>query len=360
MAWFKGAAEATPVPPAEAGVLVVNLGTPTAPEYGPIRRYLGQFLGDRRVVEACPAYWYPILYGPILTFRPLRTAKLYRKVWMPEGSPLLVYSRRLTDKLQAAYAPERVRVELAMTYGEPSVVAAVDRLLSAGVRRLVVLPLYPQYSGSTSGAVFDAVTRALSKCRRVPEMVFIADYFEQKSYIAALAASVRDTWAAAGQRTHLVCSYHGIPTKYVDQGDPYRAQVEATTRLLAAELGLSTVEYSQTFQSRFGPATWLQPYTDDLLVERARSGVKSITMVTPSFPVDCLETLEEIGVESRRKFLEAGGVSFTLVPALNDSDAHVAALCDLLASHGIRTAAGARAGATPGAEARNLGRTAAG
>jgi ferrochelatase len=348
MAWFRGVQDATAgVTPAETGVLLVNLGTPTAPAYGPIRRYLAQFLGDRRVVEACPAYWYPILYGPILTFRPLRTAKLYRKVWMPEGSPLLVYSQRLAAKLQAAFDPARVRVELGMTYGEPSIANAIAHFQSAGIRRLVVLPLYPQYSGSTSGAVFDAVARALRKQRRVPETVFIAEYWDQPAYIEALAATVRAAWAADGERSHLVCSYHGIPTKYVEQGDPYRAQVEGTTRLLADALGLSAGQWSQTYQSRFGPATWLQPYTDDLLIERAQAGIKAVTVVTPSFPVDCLETLEEIGVESRRKFLDAGGERFTLVPALNDSADHVDSLADLLAAYGVGPRAPAAAASAP-------------
>jgi ferrochelatase len=339
MAWFRGVNEAKAgVAPADVGVLLVNLGTPTAPTYGPIRRYLGQFLGDRRVVEACPAYWYPILYGPILTFRPLRTAKLYQKIWMPEGSPLLVYSKRLAAGLQAEFDPARVRVELAMTYGEPSITGAIERFQSAGVRRLVVLPLYPQYSGSTSGAVFDAVARALRRQRRVPETVFIAEYWDQRAYVDALANSVRAVWEQEGGRTHLVCSYHGIPTKYVEQGDPYREQVEGTTRLLAEALGLAPDQWSQTYQSRFGPATWLQPYTDDLLAELAQSGRKSVTVVTPSFPVDCLETLEEIGVESRRKFLEAGGEKFTLVPALNESPDHVGSLRDLLQSYGVQPA----------------------
>jgi protoporphyrin/coproporphyrin ferrochelatase len=339
MAWFRGVNEAKAgVAPADVGVLLVNLGTPTAPTYRPIRRYLAQFLGDRRVVEACPAYWYPILYGPILTFRPLRTAKLYQKIWMPEGSPLLVYSKRLAEGLQAEFDPARVRVELCMTYGEPSIAAAVERLQSARVRRLVVLPLYPQYSGSTSGAVFDAVARALRKLRRVPETVFIAEYWDQRAYIEALANSVRAVWEQEGGRSHLVCSYHGIPTKYVDQGDPYRDQVEGTTRLLVEALGLSDGEWSQTYQSRFGPATWLQPYTDDLLKELAETGKKVVTVVTPSFPVDCLETLEEIGVESRRKFLEAGGERFTLVPALNEGPDHVASLRDLLQSYGVQPA----------------------
>lgn len=343
MAWFRS----SPVPSSESsadGVLVVNLGTPTSPTYGPIRRYLGQFLGDRRVVEACPAYWYPILYGPILTFRPLRTAKLYQKIWTPEGSPLLVYSRHLTERLRDELAPAGVAVELGMTYGEPSLAGALEKLMAAGVRRLVVLPLYPQYSGSTSGAVFDALAKQLRKYRRVPALVFVAEYAADAGFIEALAGTVREAWARDG-KSHLVCSYHGIPTKYVEQGDPYQEQVETTTRLLAKALGLAPDEYSQTFQSRFGPATWLQPYTDDLLVERAQNGTKAVTIVTPSFPVDCLETLEEIGVESRRKFLEAGGERFTLVPALNDSPAHVRALAGLLARYGVGHGG---AGASPG------------
>lgn len=337
MAWFRGTPAASDVPAelrADTGVLVVNLGTPTAPSYGPIRRYLSAFLGDRRVVEACPAYWYPILYGPILTFRPLRTAKLYRKIWLPEGSPLLVYSSRLVARLQQSLRGAGVRVELGMTYGEPSIEAALARLQEARVRRIVVLPLYPQYSGTTSGAVFDALTRQMRKLRRVPELVFLAEYYADRAYVEALAATVRAAWERNG-RSHLICSYHGIPTKYVELGDPYREQVEATTRLLVEALGLGADAWSQTYQSRFGPTTWLQPYTDDRLVELAQSGTRAVTIVTPSFPVDCLETLEEIAVESRRKFLEAGGESFTLVPALNDSPEHVAALCGVLARHGV-------------------------
>ncbi len=343
MAWFRS----SPVPSSESavdGVLLVNLGTPEAPTYGPIRRYLGQFLGDRRVVEACPAYWYPILWGPILTFRPLRTAKLYQSIWMPEGSPLLVYSRRLADGMRERLRPAGVPVELGMTYGEPSIAGALERLMATGVRRLVVLPLYPQYSGSTAGAVFDALVRPLKRYRRIPELVFVAEYCDDAGFIRALADSVRATWAEHG-RSHLVCSYHGIPTKYVDQGDPYKDQVETTTRLLVEALGLGSGEWSQTYQSRFGPATWLQPYTDDLLVERAQGGTKAVTVVTPSFPVDCLETIEELGVESRRKFLEAGGERFTLVPALNDTPDHVDALLGLLARYGVgRAAADSTAG----------------
>ena len=339
MAWFRSVPAAAG-PAARCGVLLVNLGTPAAPRYGAIRRYLAAFLGDRRVVEACPAYWYPLLYGLILTLRPLRTARLYQTIWMPEGSPLLVYSRRLAAALQAALGESAVtRVELAMTYGEPSLAGAIERLQAAGVQRLVVLPLYPQYSGSTTGAVFDALTRELARWRRVPELHFVADYHDDPGYIGALAASVRTSWAAHG-RSHLVLSNHGIPVKYVAQGDPYHAQVEVTTQRLVAALGLAAGEYTQSYQSRFGPAAWLEPYTDDRLVALARAGTSAVTVITPSFAVDCLETLEEIAIESRAKFLAAGGTSFQLVPALNDSADHVAALAALLARHGVAAADG--------------------
>jgi protoporphyrin/coproporphyrin ferrochelatase len=339
MAWFQGTSGQTESI-ATVGVLLVNLGTPESPDYGPIRRYLGAFLGDRRVVEACPAYWYPILYGPILTFRPLRTAKLYRAVWTDQGSPLLVYSKQLANSLQRELGERGpVRVDLGMTYGEPSVAAAIERLQAAGIRKLIVLPLYPQYSGSTTGAVFDVVTKALRRWRRVPELRFIADYHDEPAYIEALAARIRAVWAEEG-RSHLVLSNHGIPVKYVELGDPYREQVERTTALLVETLGLSASDYSLVFQSRFGPTTWLQPYTDDRLQELAASGVRAVTVVTPSFAVDCLETLEEIAVASREKFLAAGGERFTLVPALNDSSEHVAALAAVLRRAGLPEAAG--------------------
>ncbi|MBS0373568.1 MAG: ferrochelatase [Proteobacteria bacterium] len=329
MAWFRGTSVSTE-PPSEAGVLLVNLGTPAAPTYGAIRRYLAAFLGDRRVVEACPAYWYPILYGPILTFRPARTARLYRSVWTPEGSPLLVNSARLAAGLQARLGePARTRVELAMTYGEPSMATALERLIAARVRSLTVLPLYPQYSGSTTGAVFDVLARELARYRHVPALRFVSDYHDHPAYIDALAASVREAFAAHG-RSHLVLSNHGVPVKYVAEGDPYRTQVERTNALVAAALGLGPDEWSQTYQSRFGPTEWLRPSTDERLAELAREGVRSVTVATPSFAVDCLETLEEIGIASRERFLAAGGERFTLVPALNDAASHVAALAAIV------------------------------
>ncbi len=339
MAWFRGA-DPNGVTSVDTAVLLVNLGTPDAPESGPIRRYLAQFLGDLRVVEACPWYWLPILYGPILTFRPRKTAHLYRSIWTEAGSPLRVHSVALAEALQAHYAGDSsIAVELAMTYGVPTIAAAVERLQAKGVRRLVVLPLYPQYSGSTTGAVFDTLVKTLMRWRRVPHLQFIAEYHAHPAYIAALAESVRATWAKDG-RSHLVFSNHGIPVKYVTAGDPYRGQVGETTRLLAQALGLRDDEYSECFQSRFGPTEWLQPYTDDRLLELVAQGVREVTVVTPSFAVDCLETLEEIGTVSRAKFLAAGGTRFSLVPALNASPGHVEALAALLAEQGVLPRAG--------------------
>ena len=334
MAWFRGS-DPNLVPSVDTAVLLVNLGTPDAPEPGPIRRYLAQFLGDLRVVEACPWYWLPILHGPILTFRPRKTAHLYRSIWTEAGSPLRVHSVALAEALAQHYTLDAsIRIELAMTYGQPSIAQAIERLQGFGVRRSIVLPLYPQYSGTTSGAVFDAVAKVLMKWRKVPHLSFIADYHAHPAYIAALAESVRETWSREG-RGHLVFSNHGIPVKYVTAGDPYRRQVQETTRLLVAELGLGADDYSECFQSRFGPTEWLQPYTDDRLAELAARGVREVTVVTPSFAVDCLETLEEIGTASREKFLEAGGTRFSLVPALNASHGHVAALAAVLGDQGL-------------------------
>mgnify|MGYP003334711951 CR=1 FL=1 len=329
MAWFLGSdpqIEST----VGTGILLVNLGTPDAPASGPIRRYLAQFLGDRRVVEACPWYWLPILHGPILTFRPRKTAHLYQSIWTEAGSPLRVHSVELAKTLSTHYSSDSsVAVELAMTYGEPSIASAVERLQARGVKRLVVLPLYPQYSGTTTGAVFDVLARVLMRWRRIPHVSFVSEYHSHPAYISALADSVREVWEREG-RSHLVLSNHGIPVKYVSQGDPYKQQVHATTRLLVAELGLAEGEYSECFQSRFGPTEWLQPYTDDRLLELAKSGVGRVTLVTPSFAVDCLETLEEIGTASREKFLAAGGEKFSLVPALNGSLRHAEVLAAVL------------------------------
>jgi ferrochelatase len=333
MGRYRGLPEQVDSDEQRIGVLLVNLGTPTAPTYGPVRRYLGQFLRDRRVIELCPYAWWPILYGPVLTFRPRKSAAAYRKIWLDEGSPLLTYSKRLTAKLGrelAARLGDRVRVALAMTYGEPAVKQVIAELFEQGVTRLLVLPMYPQYSGTTTGAVFDAVARVLQRWRAVPDLRFIRDYHDDAAYVEALAARIERSWQEAGGRSHLLLSYHGIPVKYVAKGDPYRSQALRMSGLVAERLGLAPTDWSVSFQSRFGPTEWLQPYTDQALRDLLAAGVRDVTVASPAFSVDCLETLEELGVEYRHMYMEGGGQSFTLVPALNDDDAHAAALASLV------------------------------
>ena len=329
MGRYRGLPELIDSPHDRIGVLLVNLGTPERPTYGPVRRYLGQFLRDRRVIELCPYAWWPVLFGPILTFRPRKSAAAYRKIWLEAGSPLLTYSQRLADKVRRNLETrlgDRVRVALAMTYGEPAVPDVVAQLFEHSVTRLLVLPMYPQYSGTTTGAVFDAVTRVLQRWRSVPALRFIRDYHDDAAYVEALAARIQRCWKETGSRSHLLLSYHGIPVKYVAKGDPYKRQALHMSGLIAERLGLATADWSVSFQSRFGPTEWLQPYTDQALRNLLAAGVRDVTVASPAFSVDCLETLEELGVEYRHMFMEGGGSSFTLVPALNDDDEHAAAL----------------------------------
>ena len=319
--------------PERIGVLVVNLGTPDSPSYFAVQRYLREFLGDRRVINTSRLIWLPLLFGVILPFRPIRTARKYRKIWLPEGSPLAVYSKRLTARigrvLQADLG-DRVRVELAMTYGNPSIAHALESLSSQNVKKLLVLPLYPQYCSSTTGSVFDRASRALQRWRWLPETRFVNDYYHEAGYIDALSARILEHWAEVGERSHLLFSYHGIPVSYVAGGDPYQAHSEATTRLVVSRLGLAPDLWSHCYQSRFGSVVWLQPYTEDTLKTLAKRGVRKLTVVSPSFAVDCLETLEEVAIEYRDKFLELGGERLTLVPALNDDDRHAQALATVV------------------------------
>jgi ferrochelatase len=332
MSYYRAVAQAEAAPD-RIGVLVVNLGTPDSPSYFAVQRYLREFLGDRRVIDTSRLIWLPLLYGVVLPFRPIRTVRNYRKIWMRGGSPLAVYSKRLTEKiageLQGSLG-DRVRVELAMTYGKPSIVNAIRSLAEQNVKKLLILPLYPQYCSSTTGSVFDRTTRVLQRWRWLPETRFINDYFNDAGYIDALAASIREHWAEAGEQSHLLLSYHGIPAVYVAEGDPYQAQAETTTRLVVSRLGLATEEYSHCYQSRFGSVVWLQPYTEDTLKELIKRGVRKLTIVSPSFAVDCLETLQEVAIEYRDKFLEMGGERLTLVPALNDADRHARLLAALV------------------------------
>lgn len=336
MAYFHAVASATAsqdTPAKRVGILLVNLGTPDAPTYFAVQRYLREFLSDRRVIDRSRWIWLPLLYGVVLPLRPLRTARNYRKIWMDEGSPLAVYSQRLAAKIGAllrATFEEGVHVELAMTYGNPDIAGAIESFASKGIDKLLVLPLYPQYCSSTTGSVVDGTNRALKRWRSLPQSRFINDYHDDDGYIEALSRKIRRHWDAAGGRSHLLFSYHGIPVSYVQKGDPYQRQTETTTRLVVTRLGLNDTEWSHCYQSRFGRVAWLQPYTLDKIKELADRGIQDLTVTSPSFAVDCLETLEEVALEYRDRFLEWGGKRLTLVAGLNDDDEHAQALAVLI------------------------------
>ncbi len=320
---------------AAPGVLLVNLGTPTAPTPGALRTYLREFLGDRRVVDLPRLPWWLLLNLVILPLRPRRSARLYRNVWSAEGSPLLVIGRRQRDGLAARLAASlgvAVPVELAMRYGQPSVARGLDALAAAGCTRIVVLPLYPQYSAATVGTTFDAVARTLLARRRVPELAFVADYHDHPGYVAALAASVRERWQADGEPDHLLVSFHGIPTRYATLGDPYPEQCRVTAELFAAALGLAADRWSLAYQSRFGREEWLGPATDAELARLGGLGCRTLDVICPGFAADCLETLEEIAITGREQFHAAGGSDLRYIPALNDRPDHVAALADVAGS----------------------------
>ncbi len=313
------------------GVLMVNLGTPDAPTPQAVKRYLAEFLSDRRVVDTSPWLWWPLLRGVILPIRSPRVAKLYQSVWMDEGSPLLVYSRR-QQKALAARMPE-IPVELGMSYGSPNLPDAIDKLLAQGVTKLVVLPLYPQYSCSTSAAVWDAVARILKGYRRLPSVSFIRDYAEHPTYISALQQSVERAFAQHGKPDRLILSFHGIPKRYAQLGDDYPQRCEDTSRALRGKLVLPAENIMMTYQSRFGREPWLTPYTDETLKSLPAQGIKHIQLICPGFSSDCLETLEEIKEQNREIFMHAGGEKFEYIPALNDDEGHIDLLEQLVRDH---------------------------
>lgn len=377
---------------ARTGVLLANLGTPDSCRAADVRRYLKEFLWDRRVVEMPRPLWWPLLNGVILNTRPRRTARAYRKIWGDDGSPLLAISRRQQRKLQAALAaegdgdfdadsgattddgdfdadtvadtgdgdsaagkfdtvadtgdgdvanpntgetaaadaaPPPPLVELGMRYGNPSIAAALGKLRAAGMRRLLVLPLYPQYCAATTASTFDAVSAELSRWRWLPALRFVAHYHDHPAYIGALAASVRDYRRAHGRGEMLLMSFHGIPQAYFDAGDPYHCECLKTARLLAEALGLGDAEWRVSFQSRLGRARWLQPYTDRALADLARAGVRDVQVICPGFSADCLETLEEMALANRDLFLRAGGRRYACIPCLNDGARHIRALASI-------------------------------
>ncbi len=318
------------------GVLLCNLGSPDAPTPSALRRYLGEFLWDPRVIEMSRPLWWLILNGIILRTRPKKSAHAYQSVWTDEGAPLLNISKRQAQSLQFALE-QRVRgpvkVELAMRYGSPSIADGLQRLQAAGARRIVVLPLYPQYSATTTASVFDAVMDELKTWRWMPEMRYINHYHDDQKYIQALNNSILDHFRTEGKPEKLIFSFHGMPKRYFTNGDPYFCECHKTARLTAQELMLRDDQWMVTFQSRFGREEWLQPYTDKTLESLPKQGVKKVAVVCPAFSADCLETLEEIEVENREIFLKAGGESFTYIPALNDRQDHIDALADLAARH---------------------------
>lgn len=322
--------------PESTGVLVVNLGTPDAPTSGAVRRFLRQFLWDPRVVEYPRLLWWLILNLVILVIRPPRSAAAYRKVWTDQGSPLLLHSRAIAEKLQdqlSATSEAPIPVELAMTYGEPSISKSIDSLLAKGVRRIVTLPLYPQYSGTTTAPVFDVVARKLGRLRWIPEMRFINNYHDASGYIAALAASIRESWEVNGRGDKLLMSFHGVPESTLLNGDPYHCQCQKTGRLLADELGLSDSEWVLSFQSRVGREKWLAPYTDQTIKELGSQGLSRVDVICPGFSTDCLETLEEIAMQNAGFFSAAGGGSLHYIPSLNARDDHVQFLARLIQQH---------------------------
>lgn len=316
------------------GVLLVNLGTPEAPTRKAIRAYLKEFLSDTRVVDVEPALWWPILNLIILNTRPRKLAAKYAAIWTAEGGPLVAIGQRqaagLAERL-GARTGSPVPVALAMRYGAPSIGTALAALEAQGARRIVLLPLFPQYSASTTAAVLDASFTALSQRRWLPELVTLNSYHDHPGYIAALAESVRAHWATQGRGEHLLMSFHGIPQRYFDLGDPYFCHCQKTGRLLAEALQLSPDDWSLSFQSRFGKEPWIRPYTNEHLAVLAQRGIKVLDVIAPGFAADCLETLEEIAVEYHEDFAALGG-SLRYVPALNDSAAHLDALAALVAS----------------------------
>jgi len=312
-------------------VLLVNSGSPASLAPRDVRAFLQGLLSDPRVIELPRALWLPILYGFILPFRPARVARKYRKIWTPEGSPLLAFSTQLCTELKRRLAP--ISIEVGMLYSPPSVREALERLRDVGAQRILVVPLFPQYCGSTTGAVHDHVTHELSRWRWLPELRFVSEYHDRPAYIDALRASVAGHWAMHGKTKLLLMSFHGIPERYVSNGDPYFANCKRTAQRLAHELELREDEWSVSFHSRFGAAEWLKPYTIDVMAELPKRGVDEVTVLCPGFAADCLETLEEIDMENRECFLAAGGRKFLYVPALNASAEQSNLLAGLIAQH---------------------------
>ncbi|TCO73463.1 ferrochelatase [Rhodovulum euryhalinum] len=327
------------IPREKVGILLANLGTPDNYDYWSMRRYLNEFLSDKRVIDYSPWVWQPILQLVVLTKRPFASGEAYKSIWNHEAgeSPLMTITKSQTSKirgtLQAAFG-DRVMVDFCMRYGNPSTKSKVREMVDMGCRKILFFPLYPQYSGATSATANDHFFSALMEEKWQPQVRTVPAYFEDPKYIEALAASVERAYAALEHQPDvLVCSYHGVPQRYLTEGDPYHCQCVKTTRLLKEKLGWTDDRITTTFQSRFGPEEWLQPYTVEEVARLAERGKKKIAVIAPAFSADCIETLEEINEEIRESFEEAGGEEFTYIPCLNDDDHHIAALCEVVRTH---------------------------
>ncbi|QDL92035.1 ferrochelatase [Paroceanicella profunda] len=323
-------------PRARVGVILSNLGTPDGTDYWSMRRYLSEFLSDSRVIDYPRWKWQPILQGIILTKRPFSSGRAYASIWNTERdeSPLLTTTREQTEAVRAGLAAlfgDSVMVDFCMRYGNPSTESVIRRMQAAGCERIVFFPLYPQYAGATTATANDQAFRALMKLKWQPSIRTVPAYYDHPLYIDALARSVEAVYAGMERRPeHLITSYHGVPKRYLMEGDPYHCQCRKTSRLLRDRLGMSDDELKVTFQSKFGPEEWLQPYTVEEVARMARAGTRRIAIMAPAFSSDCVETLEEINEEIRESFLHAGGEEFTYIPCLNAGDAHVAMLIDIL------------------------------
>ena len=315
------------------GILLINLGTPDSPSHSAIRRFLKEFLWDPRVVDTPRPLWWLILHLVILPLRPKIIAKNYRNIWTEQGSPLLVHSKAqrsaLSQSLSTQYDQD-IPVELGMTYGNPSICEGTHKLIEQGVRQIIVLPLYPQYSATTTAAAFDMLAKTLKTIPNVPEISFIRNYYHEKGYITALSNSIRQYWAQHGKPNKLLFSFHGIPERNECQGDPYPSECKETARLTAQELGLSDEQWMLSFQSRVGRLEWVKPYTDQTLKSLGQQATGRVDVICPAFSVDCLETLEEIDQENRHIYQNAGGEEYHYIPCLNATSEHISLLAELI------------------------------
>ncbi len=330
---FAGAEDFKHDQQARIGVLLVNLGTPDEPSVSAVRRYLDEFLSDPRVVEFPRLPWWVVMHAFILRFRPARVARAYQSVWQEEGSPLMIHSRSQAASLQNelnTHFPERFSVALAMRYGNPSIRDALEEFRRQHCRKLLLVPMFPQYSATTTASVFDEVSRVLKSWRMLPELRMLMNYHDRSSYIDALAMSIEESWQKHGRGDQLLMSFHGLPQRYHRAGDPYYCECMKTARLLADRLGLAETAWQALFQSRFGREPWLQPYLDKTLAVLPAQGIRSVDIVCPGFSADCLETLEEVAEQNREQFLDAGGERFQYIPALNNRPGHIKMLQEIV------------------------------